>query len=57
MTDLTTQLDQLLRRHDSQLGQHRKSLARITDEFLKEAYRIVNSPTHLLPRAWILTPH
>ena len=41
MADLSAQLDEILQKHNTQLGHHRKSLDTIRDEFLNEAYRIV----------------
>ena len=42
MTDLRIQLDEALQHHNARLTQHRWTLGRIADEFLKEAYRIVS---------------
>jgi hypothetical protein len=44
MSDLTSTLSSILKQHDAHLGQGRTSSSDVSDEFLKEAYRIVHSP-------------
>ena len=41
MADITHKLDSLLRAHSTHLAHPRRTSGSITDEFLKEAYRIV----------------
>ena len=53
MTDLSPLLTTLLKAHNTHLRTHRRKQSDITDEFLKEAYRIVRTvhPHHLSPSA------
>ncbi len=45
MSNLTTLLNELLRKHNSHCSPHPRKRSDTRDEFLKEAYRIVNTPS------------
>ena len=54
MSDLTSRLNELLKKHNVRLKHSPRTRSDTRDEFLKEAYRIVNPPITLPPFPLIL---